>query len=145
MIALDTNVFIDLQEGAPEVAEQALVAIDRAGSGALVICAITYAELCARPGGDASTIAQQLRAAGVAIDVGLPIEVWTDAGIAYAAFQRRREHSGNGASRRIIADFVIGAHASRIGTLVTSDAAFYRRAFPGLRVVDVRGLSSQRP
>ena len=139
MIALDTNVLIDLQEGEPGVAEQALAAIDRAGSGALVMCGIAYAELCARPGGDTSTIAEELRAAGVAIDVDLPIEVWTEAGIAYAAFQRRRERAGNGASRRIIADFVIGAHASRAGTLVTSDAAFYRRAFPGLRVVDVRG------
>lgn len=139
MIALDTNVLIDLQEGAPEIAEQALAAIDRAGSGALVICGIAYAELCARPGGGASTIAEELRAAGVAIDASLPIEVWTEAGIAYAAFQRHREHSGKGASRRIVADFVIGAHASRAGTLVTSDAAFYRRAFPSLRVVDVRG------
>ncbi|MCL5258254.1 MAG: hypothetical protein M1314_00655 [Firmicutes bacterium] len=46
--------------------------------------------------------------------------------------------TSDGAPRRIIADFVIGAHASRVGTLVTSDAAFYRRAFPSLRVIDVR-------
>ncbi|MHB8148366.1 MAG: type II toxin-antitoxin system VapC family toxin [Vulcanimicrobiaceae bacterium] len=92
-------------------AEQALAAIDRAGSGALVLCGIVYAELCACPG-DATRIAEELRAAGVA---------------------------GSGTPRRIIADFVIGAHASRVGTLVSDDAAFYLRAFPNLRVIDVRG------
>ena len=139
MTALDTNVLIDLEEGAPDVAEQALTVIERAaGRGAVVVCGIVYAELCARPAGNASAIAAELHAAGVAIDTELPIGVWAEAGIAYAAFRRRRERSGGGAPRRIIADFVIGAHASRAGTLVTSDAAFYRRAFPSLHVIDVR-------
>lgn len=126
-------------DGAPDVAEQALTVIERAaGRGAVVVCGIVYAELCARPAGNASAIAAELHAAGVAIDTELPIGVWAEAGIAYAAFRRRRERSGGGAPRRIIADFVIGAHASRAGTLVTSDAAFYRRAFPSLHVIDVR-------
>lgn len=40
--------------------------------------------------------------------------------------------------RGIMADFLIGAHARSVGSLVTNDAAFFRREFPDLEVVEVR-------
>lgn len=138
MTALDTNVLIDLEEGVPAVAEQALRAIESAGErGPIVACGVVYAELCSRPSRGAAEIAAILHAARVVIDLEMPLSLWADAGSAYGAYRKRREKSGGGGSRRIIADFLIGAHACRVGVLVTSDAEFYRRAFPDLRVIDV--------
>lgn len=139
MIALDTNVIIDLEEGTQESAERALRAVERAGErgGGLVICGIVYAELLARPHPNADDIDGALRAAHIAVDLQIPAESWREAGRAYAAYARRRRAAAGESPRRIIADFIIGAHACAVGTLVTRDAAFYRRAFPALRVVDV--------
>ena len=138
MIALDTNVIIDLEECTPESAERALRAVERAGErGGLVICAIVYAELLARPHPSADDIDGALRAAHIAVDLQISAESWREAGQAYAAYARRRRAAAGESPRRIIADFIIGAHARAVGTLVTRDAAFYRRAFPALRVVEV--------
>uniref|UniRef100_E6PD61 PIN domain-containing protein n=1 Tax=mine drainage metagenome TaxID=410659 RepID=E6PD61_9ZZZZ len=138
MIALDTNVIIDIEEGSPESAERALRAVERAGErGGLVICGIVYAELHARPQRAASDLDDTLRTARIAVDLQLTAEIWREAGHAYAAYARRRRAAGGDSPRRILADFVIGAHARAVGSLVTRDAAFYRRAFPKLRVVAV--------
>ena len=139
MTALDTNVLIDIEEGDTVTAELAVAAIERSGQeSALVVCGVVYAELCARASRKPIEVAAALNAARITIDADLPVQAWANAGIAYAAYRRRRETSGGGGSRRILADFIIGAHACQTGTLVTSDADFYRRAFPDLRVVDVR-------
>ena len=138
MIALDTNVIIDIEEGSPESAERALRAVERAGErGGLVICGIVYAELHARPQRAASDLDDALRTARIAVDLQLTAEIWREAGHAYAAYARRRRAAGGDSPRRILADFLIGAHARAVGSLVTRDAAFYRRAFPALRVVAV--------
>ena len=138
MIALDTNVIIDLEEGTPESAERALRAVERAGErGGLVICGVVYAELLAQPYPNSEDIDGVLRAAHIAVDLQISAESWREAGQAYAAYARRRRAAVGDSPRRIIADFIIGAHARAVGTLVTRDAAFYRRAFPALRVVDV--------
>lgn len=138
MTALDTNVIIDLEEGAPEVSERALSAIERAAAnGPLVICSIVYAELCAWPDRDPQEIVDILKEAQIRIDTQLSLTVLADAGVAYGAYARRRRSSGAGAPRRIIGDFLIGAHAVSAGSLVTRDAAFYKRAFPELRVFEV--------
>jgi predicted nucleic acid-binding protein len=137
--ALDTNVLVDLDEGGPDVAEAALRAIEMAGErGRLVVCGVVYAELCARRVWADEDVPALLRASQIEIDADMPLAVWTAAGLAFAAHSRRRRASRGEAPRRIVADFVIGAHAQSVGALVTSDADFYRRAFPDLMVVDVR-------
>ena len=138
MIALDTNVIIDLEEGSAEVSERALTAIERARpAGALVICGIVYAELCAWPNRNSADVANILRRAQIRIDTELTIDMLSQAGTAFGTYARRRKSSGAGTARRINADFLIGAHAASVGCLVTRDAEFYRRVFPELRVYEV--------
>ena len=113
MTALDTNVIIDLQEGDSETAERAVRAIESAGErDALVVCGAVYAELCGRASRAPETVAASLGAARIAVDTSMPIDVWALAGTAYAAYRQRRAKSGGGEARRILADFLIGAHAS---------------------------------
>ncbi len=139
MTALDTNVIIDLEEGTPQVVEAALRTIEDASErGRIVVCGVVYAELCGRRQDGAARTAEALLGAHVGIDIDLPLEVWTHAGFSYAAYAKRRKAKSGAEPRRILADFIIGAHASAVGALVTSDADFYRRAFPELRIFDVR-------
>jgi len=137
MIALDTNVLIEIERGEPEIAARTLAAVVKAGGGgALVICGVVVAELCAGEGSP-DTLLRFLGAARISVDSNIALNVWLEAGTAFGEYVRRRRTSG-GASRRLATDFVIGAHACTVGALVTSDAAFFRRAFPTLRVIDPR-------
>ncbi|EYB68893.1 hypothetical protein DEIPH_ctg014orf0023 [Deinococcus phoenicis] len=62
--------------------------------------------------------------------------IWQMCGRAYSAYGRRRARSGGGQPRRILADFLIGAHALSLGaTLVTLDDTHYRSAYPTLPLV----------
>lgn len=66
----------------------------------------------------------------------LPVEIWERAGQAYGSYARRRQGSGGGLPRRLLADFVVGAHAEKTcTTLVTLDPQHYRLGFPGLNIV----------
>ena len=139
MTALDTNIVIDLGAGTSLAADAALRAIESASrNSGVVICAAVYAELRASPAVHRNDIDEVLRLSGIAIDTALALDVWAHAGVAFGAYACRRKASGAGIPRRILADFLIGAHAYAVGSLVTRDAAFYRRAFPELRVVEVR-------
>ncbi len=138
MIALDTNVFVALESGSAETVERTLRTISRVGKdGPVVVSGPVFAELCAGSRAPAE-LAARLRAAQIGIETDLSAHVWYGAGIAYSEYIARRRKIAGGEARRILADFIIGAHAGEIGTLVTGDAAFFRRSFPQLHVVDPR-------
>jgi predicted nucleic acid-binding protein len=57
------------------------------------------------------------------------------AGRAFQAYAERRRKQRDAGARRILADFVIGAHASANGCrLLTLDDRLYRSSFPTLAV-----------
>jgi len=59
--------------------------------------------------------------------------VWQEAGATYAAYAQRRRHSKDGFSKRLLVDFIVGAHAIlQADRLLTLDAARYQVAFPKL-------------
>jgi hypothetical protein len=57
---------------------------------------------------------------------------------AFQAYAARRRRHGEAGSRRILADFVIGAHALQNGfRLLTLDDRIYRAAFPTLKIASL--------
>ena len=57
---------------------------------------------------------------------------------AFQSYAVRRRRHGHSAPRRILADFMIGAHAQQAGyQLLTLDGRLYRTAFPELTVVGI--------
>ena len=137
--AVDTNIIIDVIAGSPAVAERAAAVLSGQGSRAgLVISPVVYAELHAHPGWGKVEIDGFLQSTAIAVDWSLKREVWESAGTAFSTYAHRRKRQGDGFSRRLLADFIIGAHAAGVGSLITSDRDFYVTNFPGLRVI---GLS----
>ncbi len=138
-IALDTNVIIEVIGGVAEVSGRAARTLrDQAARSSLVISPIVYTELFAHPAWNAEDVREFLRATGIAVDWELTSEVWTRAGQGFADYCRRRRRRRNaGSPRRLVVDFVVGAHALEVGALLTGDVEFFRRIFPDLRIIAV--------
>jgi len=100
-------------------------------AGALVACEVVWAEVRAHfPSDDA--FRESLALLGVRFD---PI---TPEAAALAGRLWRRSRGAPRASRgRVIADFLIGAHAAvQADALLSRDRGFYREGFEELRVID---------
>ena len=136
--ALDTNVIVALWDRDPAISAAAQSALDAAlERGMLVISAPVFAELMAAPGRTEGFLDSFFRATGIRIDWALDEDMWRSAGHAFQRYAGRRRKQGAG-PRRILADFLIGAHALEGGhRLLTLDDHLYRAAFPALTVVRV--------
>jgi predicted nucleic acid-binding protein len=134
--AVDTNVIVALWDRDPAPSTTARLALDAAlARGSLVICAPVFAELMAAPGRTESFLDSFFGATGIHVDWALEEAVWRSAGRAFQAYAARRRKHGGG-PRRILADFLIGAHALQGGHhLLTLDDHLYRAAFPALTLV----------
>ena len=136
--AVDTNVFAALLRGTVEEAGIARRALRKAdAAGALVVSPPVYAELAAAPGGDAEALDTFLERAGVRVDWAMGEDVWREAARAYGGYaERRRAQPDNRGPRRILADFIVGAHALlHASALLTFDRRLYHAAFPDLEVL----------
>lgn len=135
--AFDTNIIIALWDPNPALSSAAQNALDEAiGFGALVASAPVCAELMAYRGRSEESIEAFFGETGVARDWDLSARVWRSAGRAFRAYAERRSANGHAAPRRILADFLIGAHADENGyRLLTSDKRLYTAAFPKLKIV----------
>ena len=137
--AIDSNVVIALWDKDPVLslaAQSALEAAFRRGS--LVVAAPVFAELLAAPGRTETFVGSFLEETGIVIDWDLGESVWRSAGRAFQRYaEGRRKHRDSGA-RRILADFLIGAHAHVLGCrLLTLDERLYRAAFPTLTIESI--------
>jgi hypothetical protein len=73
---------------------------------------------------------------GLFVDWNLTESIWRTAGRAFQDYPARRRKHRDPGPRRILADFLIGAHALRNGfSLLTLDDRIYRAAFPQLAIV----------
>ena len=136
--ALDTNIIVGVLEGEEMLAERVALILDRlAEQGSALIAPVVYAELLAAPSRSPALVDAFLAQTPVRVDWSLDEAVWRAAGLAYRAHvQRRHAEAAEAPVRRILADFVIGAHAvQRQATLLTWDEAIFRTYFPGLTTV----------
>jgi Predicted nucleic acid-binding protein, contains PIN domain len=137
--AIDTNVLVALWDRSSALNKIAQSALDSSmKSGALVVAGPVYSELMAAPGRDERFLDLFLRDTGVAVDWDLDQATWRSAGRAYQVYAADRRQQRDAGPRRILADFLIGAHALRKGfRLLTLDDRIYRKAFPGLSIVRI--------
>ncbi len=136
--AIDTNVIIALWDKSPALSAAAQRSMDAAlDRGSLVISAPVFAELMAAPGREVSFLNEFFDSTGITVDWILPEAVWRAAGRAFQAYAARRSRHRDAGPRRILADFLIGAHAVVHGyALLTLDDRVYRASFPGLKIVE---------
>jgi len=135
-VALDTNVIValwDAGEGLHAAARKALE--EAAGREALAMCGVVYAELIGAPGRTEAFVDRFCEEAGIAVEWELRERIWRRAGVAFQEYAKRRKKQSGAEPRRMLADFLIGAHALENGyKLLTLDGAMYTRAFSGLRL-----------
>jgi predicted nucleic acid-binding protein len=137
--ALDTNVVVALWGPDSSLSLAVQTALESAFShGSLTVAAPVFAELVAGPGRTEDFVNGFFEDTGIAIDWELDEEVWRSAARAFRGYaERRRKHRDSG-TRRILADFLIGAHAASHGyRLLTMDERLYRAAFPTLKIQSI--------
>jgi hypothetical protein len=136
-ISIDSNVIASLWLKSNALNFRAAAMLHRARKlGGLIICGAVYGELRGDPARSEKQLDEFLHSTGIAIDWNLEEADWREAGEACQGFVRRRRKSGAVPPRRILADFLIGAHSLVRGyTLLTTDGGHYRAAFPNLKIM----------
>lgn len=135
MIAVDSNILIDFIGNDPQAADAADLALRRAlAAGPVVVCEVVLAEVVTGLG-NGSAVTDALDELGVDFS---PLEQRSAvrAGEMQRRYlERRRAAAAAPDSRRVVADFLVGAHALlQCQGLITRDAGFFRDYFKGLKL-----------
>jgi predicted nucleic acid-binding protein len=134
--AVDTNVLLDILLPNDDFYEASAKALqDAASEGSLVISDIVYAELCIHfeTQRDCDTFLGDN-------EIRVQALVRESHFLASRAWRNYRQRGGKRA--RILADFLIGAHAQKQATrLLSRDRGFYRKLFPSLDLTDPSGAN----
>jgi predicted nucleic acid-binding protein len=129
--AIDTNILLDVLVPNEDFYEASADALQSAaGEGSLVISDIVYAELCihfeTQRDCDAFLGSNEIRVQPLTREAHF---------LASRAWRNYRQQGGK--RTRILADFLIGAHAQTQATrLLSRDRGFYRKLFPSLDLHD---------
>jgi predicted nucleic acid-binding protein len=134
--AIDANIVSAIWSWEP-TAEAIVAQLGEAKrEGAVLISPFAFAELYAYPNATEAFLHGFLETSGVVVDMKLNDRVWTETGLRYARYAaRRRKETGEG-PRRLLTDFLIGAHALvQADRLLTLDPKMYRRNYPDLKLL----------
>jgi predicted nucleic acid-binding protein len=129
--AVDSNVLIDVLGADPTFGPASIAALREASRrGGLIVSEVVWAETAGwyASEDEAAQVLDDLRVRFV--PTGAPAA--HAAGVAWATYRR-----GGGKRGRMIADFLVGAHArAHAERLLTRDYGFYRSCFRGLAILD---------
>lgn len=138
--SVDTNIISALWSREPLAGRMSTLLGQAHAAGALVISGAVYAELLAHPLAQETFLRQFLVDTHIRVDFETDESVWRRAGQGFSAYAKRRRASGGGEPRRLLVDFLVGAHAElRAERLLTLDAARYSQDFPGLKLMELAG------
>ena len=137
--AVDTNVIVALWDADECGYLTALDLLDDAASrGGVLICGAVFGELLACPGRTEEFVNGFLDDTEISVDWTTNETIWKTAGRAFSEYADRRRKQSSEGPRRILADFLIGAHALENGYgLLTLDDGIYKAAFPKLPIFRV--------
>ena len=133
--AVDSSVLLDVLQGHPEFGEDSRAELRRSyDAGALLACDVVWAEVRAHFDQD-DAFGETMEALGIRFD---PLSA--DAAAMAGRLWRASRRTATSRRDRVVADFLIGAHAlQQADAFLTRDSGFYRRHFRGLRVIHPGG------
>ncbi|HEV8132147.1 MAG TPA: type II toxin-antitoxin system VapC family toxin [Acidobacteriota bacterium] len=128
--AVDSSIILDILLDDPEFAQTSIRLLEKhLAGGAVVICPVAYSE-------SAACLYPPSRFVSIAKEMDLIYEDFDPEVCTLAAHMWRDYRAKGGRKNRILADFLIGAHAQkRADVLLSRDRGFFRTYFHGLEVV----------
>ncbi|MEJ6000527.1 type II toxin-antitoxin system VapC family toxin [Paucibacter soli] len=130
MIAVDSSVLVDVLTGDAEYGEASSIALAQALSeGEVVISEAVVAEV--------QTVLDTRETVMDALnEFGIRFEPIQEAAAVRAGHMQRRYRDRGGKRERVVADFLIGAHALlQCQALITRDEGFFRDYYKGLKLI----------
>jgi predicted nucleic acid-binding protein len=138
--AVDRSVIIDALTADPQFGDRSRRALDQCrAEGGLVACDVVWAEVTAG-------LMESERLTAALAHLEIQMSPLNQASATFAGSAWKRYRLAGGRRQRIIADFLIGAHAQQqADRLLTRDRGFYRHHFADLAIVDPSGAGFAPP
>ena len=134
--AVDTNVLCALWSAEPIAGQMVELLAQARSNGGVVICGAVYAELQAHPNVSGNFVDSFLQQTNIRVDFDVGEALWRAAAGCFASYAKRRRSSGGQEPKRLLVDFLVGAHAMiSADRLLSLDRGRYATAFPDLLIL----------